>query len=114
MAAIYVANLVIYTGTDFRNTFVLTDSDSNLPMNLTGYTGCAQMKRYETSVTSKSFNIIFPKNKKSGILILSMDDETTATLKPGKYFYDVLLNSPQGITSRAVEGEVLVKRSITR
>ena len=38
----------------------------------------------------------------------------TINLKPGKYFYDILLNSPAGTTSRAVEGTVLVKKSVTR
>jgi len=45
---------------------------------------------------------------------VSMGASDTAALKAGKYFYDLLLNSPTGTTSRAVEGTVLVKRSVTR
>jgi len=38
----------------------------------------------------------------------------TSGLKAGKYFYDLLLNSPSGTTTRAVEGTVLVKKAVTR
>ena len=49
MATVYVTNLVIYTGTKFEQTFVLEDDQTNSAMDLTGYTGCAQIKRYESS-----------------------------------------------------------------
>ena len=49
MAVTYTANLVIYTGTDFDQTFLLEDDKTNSALNLTGYSGCAQLKRYESS-----------------------------------------------------------------
>lgn len=112
--AVYISNFVIYTGTDCRQTFYLSDEDSEKLLDLTGYSGCAQMKRYETSVRSYPFNVLFAGNKKSGKVVLSMDASVTETIKPGKYFYDLLINSPKGITTRAIEGEIIVKRSITR
>lgn len=110
----YTTNLIIYTGTDFDQTFILEDTDTNSLKNLSGYTGCAQFKRYDSSKTSYSFDVTFFGNRKNGKIMLSMDAATTSTIKPGRYFYDILLNSAQGITSRAVEGEVFVKRSVTR
>ena len=38
----------------------------------------------------------------------------TSEIKAGKYFYDILLNSPAGITTRVVEGVCTVKQSVTR
>ena len=46
---VFTANIIIYTGTDFAQTFVLEDSASNSIKDLTGYVGCSQIKRYESS-----------------------------------------------------------------
>ena len=114
MSATYTANLVIYTGTDFTQSFILEDSQSNSLKDLTGYNGCAQMKRYESSLKTADFSVGFANDRTSGKVTVSMGASDTAALKAGKYFYDLLLNSPTGTTSRAVEGTVLVKRSVTR
>ena len=114
MAITYVSNLVIHTGTDFEQTFALEDSQTNSAKDLTGYNACAQMKRYESSIKAADFTISFPNDRTTGRVTISMDDTVTADLKAGKYFYDVLLNGPEGTTTRVVEGTVLVKKSVTR
>jgi hypothetical protein len=72
------------------------------------------MKRYESSLKTADFTISFSNDRTTGRITISMDDTVTTNLKAGKYFYDVLLNSPTGTTTRAVEGTVLVKKSVTR
>ena len=114
MAITYISNLVIYTGTDFDQTFVLEDAQSNSVKDLTGFNGCAQMKRYESSLKTADFTISFANDRATGRVTLSLLAADTANLKPGKYFYDLILNSPTGSTTRAVEGTVLVKKSVTR
>ena len=114
MAITYISNLVIYTGTDFDQTFVLEDAQSNSVKDLTGFNGCAQMKRYESSLKTADFTISFANDRTTGRVTLSLLAADTANLKPGKYFYDLILNSPTGSTTRAVEGTVLVKKSVTR
>jgi len=114
MAVTYVNNLVIYTGADFDQTFVLEDAISNSIKDLTGYTGCAQMKRYESSLKTADFQVSFANDRTTGRVTLMLLAADTANLKPGKYFYDLLLNSPEGSTTRAVEGTVLVKKAVTR
>lgn len=114
MAVVFVSNIVIYTNTDFEQTYVLEDTQTNSAMNLTGYTGCAQLKRYESSLKSADFTISFSSDRTTGRVTLEMTDDTTALIKPGKYFYDLLLKSPQGTITRVVEGTALVKKSITR
>jgi len=114
MAVTYVSNLVIYTGTDFDQTFVLEDAQSNSLKDLTGYSGCAQMKRYESSLKTADFLVSFANDRKTGKVTLSLLAADTTNLKPGKYFYDLILNSPTGTVTRAVEGTVLVKKSVTR
>jgi hypothetical protein len=59
MAITYTSNLVIYTGTDFDQTFALEDDQSNSALDLTGYSGCAQLKRYESSSKAADFTVTF-------------------------------------------------------
>ena len=114
MAITFLSNLVIYTGTDFEQTFVLEDTQTNSAMDLTGYNGCAQMKRYESSLKTADFTVTFATDRTTGKVTIAMLSTVTSGLKAGKYFYDLLLNSPTGTTKRAVEGTVLVKKAVTR
>ena len=114
MAVTYTANLVIYTGTDFDQTFALEDDQSNSALNLTGYNGCAQLKRYESSSKTADFTVSFANERNTGRVTISLGSTESAAIKPGKYFYDLLLNSPTGTTTRVVEGTALVKKSVTR
>jgi len=112
---VYTTNIVIHTSTDFEQTFVFENEESNSALNLTGYSGCAKLKKYESSTPAANFDVTVT-NTELGKVRISMGSTTTATLKPGKYFYDLLLKSPVGITSitRVVEGTALVKKSVTR
>lgn len=114
MAITYTANLVIYTGTDFVQSFVLEDDLTDLPLNLTGYSGCAQLKRYESSSKTVDFVVGFENNRTTGRVNVSIAATVSATIKPGKYFYDLLLQNASGTTTRVVEGTALVKKSVTR
>lgn len=111
---VYTSNLIIHTNTDFEQTFVFEDTTTNSSLNLAGYSGCSQLKRYESSSKTADFTVTFSNDRTTGKVTLSMGSTTTAAIKAGKYFYDVLLNSPQGVTTRVVEGTVLVKQSVTR
>jgi hypothetical protein len=114
MSKVYIANLVIYTGTDFDQTFNLQDLDANSAKNLTGYTGSAKLKRYEASLNyAETFTVSFPNPANGGVKI-AMAATVTDALNPGKYSYDLLLKNPQGVYTRVVEGTALVKKSVTR
>ena len=43
--AVFSTNLTIYTVTDFEQTFLLEDSNSNSALNLTGFTGACRMQK---------------------------------------------------------------------
>ena len=110
----FIVDLQIHTGTDFTQTFVLEDTQSNQLLNLTGYAACCHMRKYPTSSVAGTFNIDFANDRATGRVTLSLLASDSINLKPGKYFYDLILNSPTGSTTRAVEGTVLVKKSVTR
>lgn len=111
---VYTSNIIIHTHTDFEQSFLLEDSASNSALDLTGYQGCAQLKKYESSKKTVDFTIEFGNDRKTGRVKLILNATTSATLKPGKYFYDLLLKSPSGTITKVIEGTALVKKSVTR
>ena len=111
---VFTANIIIYTGTDFAQTFVLEDSASNSVKDLTGYDGCSQIKRYETSTKSADFTVTFANDRSTGRVSIEMLSTVTETLKAGKYFYDLIISSPEGVTERVIEGTAIVKKAVTR
>jgi hypothetical protein len=111
---VYTSNILIHTGTDFEQSFLLEDSQTNSALNLTGYQGCAQLKKYESSSKSADFTIEFSSDRTTGRVKLLLSATSSAALKPGKYFYDLLLRKPDGTATRVIEGTALVKKSITR
>ena len=72
------------------------------------------MKRYESSLKTADFTVAFANDRTTGRVTISLLAADTLNLKPGKYFYDLILNSPGGAVTRAVEGTVLVKKAVTR
>ena len=112
--AVFNTNLIIHTGTDFEQTFVLEDDRTNSAKDLTGYTGVAKFKQYPNaySTSDGAFNFSFP-NRTLGKIRIAMTDTVSAGLEPGKYFYDVLLNNGSKVES-VIEGQLIVKRSVTR
>ena len=110
--AVFSTNLTIHTGTDFEQTFELENSNSNSDLDLTGYTGACRMRKYHSSSLAGAFNVNF-QNRLAGKVKIEMTANLTENLKAGKYFYDLLLNNGTTV-ERVIEGEVLVKRTVTR
>jgi hypothetical protein len=105
------ANLQIDQGTDFAITIDVTDNDNEV-VNLTGYTGAAQMRKHYTSSAQTSFSVSV--SNTFGQVTLSMNSATTATITPGRYVYDCELISSANVVSRLVEGIVTVTPQVTR
>lgn len=114
MPDLYTSNLVIYTGTDFSQSFIFEDVASNSLKDLTNFTACAQMKRYESSSKAADFTVTFASDRTTGKVTVGLGTTVTTDLKAGKYFYDVMLNDPDGTSQRAVQGTAIVKKSVTR
>jgi hypothetical protein len=113
MASVYVSNLVVNTGTTFTQTFSLENSDSSSNLNLSGYTISAQMRKHAGSSTYTTFNTSIV-NAANGIIKIGLGTTSTASLKPGRYVYDVLIADNAGVITRVVEGSVLVREGVTR
>ena len=110
---VFSTNLVIYKFTDFEQTFLLEDNQSNSAKDLTGFTGTARFKeQFESSIDPRAFNISFP-NRELGKVRIGLTATQSAALVPGKYFYEILLKDSNDIVERVVEGTVIVKQPVT-
>jgi hypothetical protein len=103
-------NLVIDQGTTFSTTFDIKD-DAGAPIDFTGYTGSAQIRKHYTSSNAVSFTV---SANSSGVITLSLTSNATSNLTAGRYVYDVEMVAPGNTTSRIVEGIVTLTPQVTR
>ena len=113
MAAVYVSNLVINTGSTFSQTFNLESTETNSAMDLTGYTPTSQMRKWAGASTKTDFDIDIPDPRTSGKITIGLEADKTALLKAGRYVYNILITG-NGTTDSVVEGMVLVREGVTR
>lgn len=104
------ANIVIDQGTDFSTTINITDDDG-LDVDLTDYTGAAQMRKWFTSSNSTNFSVTLS----DSTVTLGLTSTQTASLTAGRYVYDVeLTDTTSNTVSRILEGIVTVTPNVTR
>jgi len=113
--SIYVVNIVIPSGSDFSQSFFLESDESDSAFNLTNYSVYSMLKKSPLSLsTAANFNTSIISPPTQGQVVISLASTITATLKPGRYSYDVLLkNDSSGIKTRVIEGSALVTPGIT-
>lgn len=103
-------NLFIDQGSDYSTTIELVD-DQGEPLNLTTYTGRAQLRKHYTSSTYKEFAVVGYSN---GAITLSMNAATSSNIVSGRYVWDLELVSSGNVVSRLVEGILTVNPEVTR
>jgi len=105
-----VINISIPQGADFSETFVSTENDGSIS-NLAGYSGSAKMKKHPGASVSTSFSVSI--TAAIGEVTITLPASSTTGLEPGRYYYDVRLESGSGAVSRLVEGMAFVTAGIT-
>jgi hypothetical protein len=105
------ANLIVDQGATFQTIVTLTNSDGD-PIDISGYTGAAQLRKSYTSSTFYSFGVTL--GGANGTITLSLSANTSANIAGGRYLYDVELTDQGGTVSRVFEGIVTVNPNITR
>jgi hypothetical protein len=115
--AVYVSNIVIEQGYDFSTTYELSDATTNGPLNMVGYGITAQLRKNYSSTSSITFlsSIV---DSAGGVIKIELSKEQTVSLKPGRYVYDIAIQSG-GLDSdlersKAIEGMALVRPGVTR
>ena len=110
--AVFSTNLLIYKHTDFEQTFILEDSQSNSAKDLTDFTGTCKMQRTLNLGSLTEFNLAFT-NRALGKVRISLTSTQTANIADGKYFYELMLTDPNDVVERVIEGVVIVKHPVT-
>lgn len=105
------ANLVIDQGATYSTSIDVLDEEG-IAIDLTNYTGAAQMRKHYTSSNSVAFTVSL--GGADGTVTLSMTANATANIASGRYVYDVELTSNTGVVSRVLEGIVTVTPNVTR
>jgi len=111
--AIYVSNIVIEQGFDFDTSFQLEDTRTNEFLDLVGAATTAQMRKHSSSTTAIGFAATISQPEK-GIISITLTGESSVSIKPGRYVYDVKIMTPNGGEYKAVEGSALVRGGVTR
>ena len=111
MAAIPI-NLVCEQGTDFTATFNIQNEANTTPLNLTGYTAVAKLKKSYYSSTSTDFSIAFP-DRYNGQISITLSNSVSAALEARRYVYDIVLTSPSNSKSRVIEGIIEVTPGVS-
>ena len=112
--AVYVSNLVINTGATFTQTFSLENISSNSALDLSGFTAMSQMRKHAGSTCIAATFTASIQNAENGQVQVGLSSVSTASLKPGRYVYDVIVSDSVGEVTRVVEGSVLVRQGVTR
>ena len=110
MASVSAVNLVIHKGTYFEETFALS-ADDDLGLNLVNQTATAKLKKHPTAGVAYTFSTTLTVSDST--VKIEMAPEVTATLPSGRCVYDLVLTSITGITSKVVEGTVIVEESVS-
>ena len=110
--AAYVSNIVVDIGANFDQSFNL-ETNANAPMNLTGFTGAAKLKKSALSLTTAAHFVVSFPDVLQGQLKISLGSSITSALKPGRYVYDVLLTDASSMKTRVVEGSAIVTAGVT-
>ena len=109
--AVYVNNITVNCGTDFTQEYDLFETGGKV-IDLSNFTAAAALRKHRGSATSVSFTVKFV-NRTEGRLSLFIPSWITSNLKPGRYLYDVRLQSPSGAKSIILEGNVNARPGIS-
>jgi len=111
--AVYVSNIIVNTGADFSQVFTLEDASTNSALNLTGYTVSSQMRKHPASsgVTTFTASVY---DASAGQIKIGLSTSQTSALKEGRYVYDIKVLDTDNVTTRVVEGMVLVSKGVTQ
>jgi hypothetical protein len=116
-------DITIEQGATLRVSSTLKGSDGN-PLDLTGWTGRAQIRESFSGEKIADFTISFNADRTDGVFVLSLTDAETAAISvPAnttsrrvitKYPYDVELVKPDGTVLRVLQGLAKISPEITR
>jgi hypothetical protein len=112
MPAAYT-ELYLEQGTTFTTNITLDDVYGDA-YNLSTLVAKSQIKKsyYSANVTAE-FTTSIP-NANTGVIVMTLDAETTANIAAGRYVYDVSIKDTANTVTRVLEGVMIVSPQVTR
>jgi hypothetical protein len=101
-------------GATFNNVIYLSDDITNANINVSGYIVRSQMRRSYYSANATANIICTITDPVNGEIRMSLDANTTANIKAGRYLFDVKTHDTLGNENRVLEGIITVTPQITR
>ena len=111
-AGIY--NIKADQGSTFVFSFTITTDD--VAWDLTGYSARMQV-RSSTQSTTKILDLVSTTNitlTTLGVVTVTVDAETMASIPSGTFVYDLEVQSGSGIVTRLLQGKFIVTPEVTR
>ena len=108
--AVTAINITIEQGADFTATYDIKNPDESVA-SLADYTAVGTIKKHPGATTGNQFTTALTTS--TAVVDISLSSAVTATLSPGRYYYDIFLISPGGIRTKVIEGNALVNGSAT-
>lgn len=107
-----ISNIYIDAGSTYSAIVNVRNGDGT-PINLTGFTIAAQIRKSYGSLNAYNFTCsVF--DAATGKVRMVLPASTSSNIKPGRYLYDIEVTSPLGEKLRVVEGIVLITPEITK
>ena len=100
-----VGSLFSPTGFEFDT----VNNPDGSPLDLTGHTGAAKIRKFPESAASTPFTVGIV--SAAGQVVVSLANTVTEDLKAGRYYYDVIITSSANKKTKVVDGMVLVNAS---
>lgn len=107
-----IAYLDIDQGSDFSAIMEL-ENDDGTPMSLNGFSIYSQFRKSYMSSIGYTFDASID-DVELGKIRLFLSGETSSSIKPGRYLYDVEIVSNTGAKTRVVEGVLTINPEITK
>lgn len=108
------ANISADQGADFQISIGIEDANGD-PLDLTDYELFGQVRKSYKSESYVEFTITTAGTPSLGVLFIELTDEQTATMKAGRYVYDVYaLDNISGSKIKLLEGILELIPSVTK
>ena len=108
--AVSAINITIEQGADFSATYNILDPDET-PPSLVSYTVIGTLKKHPGATTGNEF--VTSLTTSTAVVTISLSRTVTASLNPGRYYYDLFLVAPGGSRTKVIEGNAIVNPSAT-
>ena len=117
--AVYTANLILSSDSDFSQIFTLENAETNSPTNLSGFSVASSIRKHPAAKKGEGFDATIT-NAAAGKIRLSMPAIKSRKLvdsgffRTGRYVYDVVIMDSAAERTKVLEGTVLVNVGVTK